>query len=147
MARTILIDREWDFSNSMGSTTTNCCSLATSVCSGGSSKGQLWIQDTCDSGTWVSCTYYNAPRSPLDVGSNKSIVGKGSAGVIKGKGLRVRGGNSNVIIQNIHFTGLNPEYVWGGDEITLDGADLIWIDHNKVCRHASVSLAPVLMLV
>lgn len=26
---------------------------------------------------------------------------------------------------------LNPEYVWGGDAITLDGSDRVWIDHNK----------------
>jgi pectate lyase len=36
-----------------------------------------------------------------------------------------------VIIQNIHITELNPEYVWGGDAITLDGSDMVWIDHNK----------------
>lgn len=39
---------------------------------------------------------------------------------------------SNVIIQNIHITELNPEYVWGGDAITLDGTDMVWIDHVKV---------------
>ena len=27
---------------------------------------------------------------------------------------------------------LNPQYVWGGDALTLDGADQVWIDHNKV---------------
>lgn len=27
--------------------------------------------------------------------------------------------------------GLNPQYVWGGDIITLDGTDNVWIDHNK----------------
>jgi pectate lyase len=74
------------------------------VCSGGTSKGQAWIQDQCDGGQWVSCKYDNAALTPMDVGSNKSIVGVGSKGVIKGKGLRVRNGNKNVIIQNIHIT-------------------------------------------
>ncbi|KAJ0420960.1 pectin lyase fold/virulence factor [Aspergillus carlsbadensis] len=129
--RTILIDREWSFLDTEGSTTTQCCSTRTTTCEGGTSAGQASIQDTCSDGTWVPCTYDNAPKSPLDVGSNKSIVGVGSAGVLRGKGLRLRDGASNVIIQNIHITGLNPEYVWGGDAITLDGCDMVWIDHNK----------------
>ncbi|KAF9890107.1 hypothetical protein FE257_006268 [Aspergillus nanangensis] len=130
--RVILINRTWDFAGSEGTTTGQCCSTRTTTCSGGSSAGQASIQTTCDDGTWVSCTYDNAAKSPLDVGSNKSIVGVGSSGVLKGKGLRIRGGNSNVIIQNIHITNLNPQYVWGGDAITLDGADRVWIDHNKI---------------
>ncbi|KAL3473842.1 pectin lyase fold/virulence factor [Aspergillus californicus] len=131
--RVILINRTWDFAGSEGTTTGQCCSKAsTTTCSGGTSAGQAWIQSTCTDGTWVSCTYDNAAKTTLDVGSNKSIVGVGSAGVLKGKGLRIRGGVSNVIIQNIHITNLNPQYVWGGDAITLDGADYVWIDHNKI---------------
>ncbi|KAI9042801.1 polysaccharide lyase family 1 protein [Aspergillus affinis] len=129
--RTILIDRTWDFAGTEGSTSGQCCSTRTTTCEGGTSKGQAWIQDKCDDGTWVSCTYDNAARKPLDVGSNKSIVGVGSKGVLKGKGLRIRGGNKNVIIQNVHITNLNPQYVWGGDALTLDGSDQVWIDHNK----------------
>uniref|UniRef100_A0A8H7N7A4 pectin lyase n=1 Tax=Bionectria ochroleuca TaxID=29856 RepID=A0A8H7N7A4_BIOOC len=131
-ARVIMIDRTFDFRSSAGTTTTNCCSDdRTTKCPGGTSQGQLWIQDTCDSGTWVSCTYNNAPRTPIDVKSNKSLVGVGTKGIIMGKGLRLRGGVSNIIIQNIHFTELNPQFVWGGDAITLDGTDKVWIDHNK----------------
>lgn len=131
--RVILIDRTWDFIGTEGTTTGKCCSMpSTTVCSGGTSKGQAWIQDHCDGGSWVSCKYDNAALTPLDVGSNKSIVGVGNKGVIKGKGLRVRNGNKNVIIQNIHITNLNPQYVWGGDAITLDNADKVWIDHNKI---------------
>ncbi|KAL3446180.1 pectin lyase fold/virulence factor [Aspergillus insuetus] len=115
--RTILIDREWSFFGTEGSTTGQCCSTRTTTCSGGTSAGQASIQDTCDDGTWISCTYDNAAQSPLEVGSNKSIVGVGSAGVLRGKGLRLRDGANNVIIQNIHITELNPQYVWG--------------DHNK----------------
>ncbi|KAK7726582.1 hypothetical protein SLS63_007551 [Diaporthe eres] len=63
--------------------------------------------------------------------SNKSLVGSGSAGIIKGKGLKIVSGASNIIIQNVHITNLNPQYVWGGDAITLNGADLVWIDHVK----------------
>ncbi|KAL0940258.1 pectin lyase [Colletotrichum truncatum] len=133
--RTIMIDRTWDFRNTEGTTSGQCCSdNRTTKCPGGTSKGQAWIQTTCDaaSGTWVSCKYDNAAKTPIDVNSNKSIVGVGSKGVIIGKGLRVRGGKSNVIIQNVHITNLNPQYVWGGDAITLDGADRVWIDHCKI---------------
>ncbi|KAL4980293.1 pectin lyase fold/virulence factor [Aspergillus desertorum] len=119
------------FIGTEGTTTKQCCSTRTTTCEGGTSAGQASIVDTCDDGTWVSCTYDNAGPSPLDVGSNKSIVGVGSAGVIRGKGLRIRGGASNVIIQNIHLTDTNPQYVWGGDLITLDECDRVWIDHNK----------------
>ena len=66
------------------------------------------------------------------VASDKTILGSGSDGVIKGKGLRMANGVSNIIIQNIHITELNPQYVWGGDAITLAGTDMIWIDHVKV---------------
>ncbi|KAF4464298.1 pectin lyase F [Fusarium albosuccineum] len=131
-ARVIMIDRTFDFRQDDGSTTAQCCSDdRTTKCPGGSSAGQLWIGDACDSGTWQSCTYYNAPRTPIDVKSNKSIVGVGSKGVIRGKGLRFRGGVKNIIVQNIHFTELNPQFVWGGDAITMDDCDMIWIHRNK----------------
>jgi len=47
----------------------------------------------------------------------------------KGKGLRIQGSH-NVIIQNLRIHELNPNYVWGGDAIAIDGGSNIWIDHN-----------------
>lgn len=35
----------------------------------------------------------------ITVGSNKSLLGQGATGIIKGKGLRVVSGSSNIIIQ------------------------------------------------
>ncbi|KFZ02045.1 hypothetical protein V500_00495 [Pseudogymnoascus sp. VKM F-4518 (FW-2643)] len=122
--RVITISQTWDFTDYEGSTSAQCC---TNTCQPG---GQYWIMDTCDA-AWVDCTYTNAAKNPIQVGSNKSIVGSGSSGVIKGRGLRLINGASNVIIQNIHITDLNPQYVWGGDAITLDGTDKVWIDHCK----------------
>jgi pectin lyase len=81
----------------------------------------------------TSVTYDEAGLIPIIVASDKTIIGSGSAGVIKGKGLRIVGG-SNIILQNIHITELNPQYVWGGDAITLEGSDMVWIDHVKVKR-------------
>jgi pectin lyase len=90
----------------------------------------------------------------ITVKSNKSLVGQGSSGVIKGKGLRIVSGASNIIIQcvslsvtiipmvlraniaarNVAITDLNPKYVWGGDAITLNNADMVWIDHVTVSQ-------------
>lgn len=83
----------------------------------------------------ITVTYDKASHLGMDVGSNKSLVGKGSAGVLNGKGLRFKAGAKNVIIQNIHITNLNPQYVWGGDGISLSGNDGVWIDHVKVRYH------------
>lgn len=56
----------------------------------------------------------------------------GNKGVLRGVGLRLANGAQNVIIQNIHITELNPQYIWGGDALTLVGADRVWVDHCKV---------------
>jgi pectin lyase len=41
----------------------------------------------------------NAGVLGITVKSNKSLLGSGSSGVIKGKGLRIVSGASNIIIQ------------------------------------------------
>jgi pectin lyase len=79
-----------------------------------------------------SITYDAAGTLGITVGSDKTIVGDGSKGIIKGKGLRIVNGAQNVILQNIQISDINPEYVWGGDAITLDGTDNVWIDHVTV---------------
>lgn len=84
-------------------------------------------------------TYDNAGTSPINLGSNKSLIGIGTSGVIRGKGLRIANGAKNIIIQNVHITELNPQYIWGGDAITLDGADLVWVDHVKACNLIAIS--------
>jgi hypothetical protein len=71
-------------------------------------------------------TYYKAAKTPIKVGSNKTILGIGNKGIIKGKGLSFAG--KNVIVQNIQVSDLNHKYVWGGDALSFAGADLIWID-------------------
>jgi pectin lyase len=132
-ARVIVLTKTFDFTSTEGTTTSTGCAPW-----GTASACQIAINqdDWCDNyqpdAPKVSVSYDNAGLLGITVNSNKSLLGSGSAGVIKGKGLRIVSGASNIIIQNIHITDLNPHYVWGGDAITLDGTDMVWIDHVKV---------------
>lgn len=49
--------------------------------------------------TYPLHSYDNAGLNPIKLGSNKSLIGQGSKGVIIGKGLRITGGAKNIIIQ------------------------------------------------
>ncbi|KAH8694404.1 pectin lyase fold/virulence factor [Ilyonectria robusta] len=115
--RVIVLDKEFDFTESEGTTT-----------------GTRIIQDDCGDSTQKTATWYNAPKTPIDVASNKTIIGVSDKGIIKGKGLRMRTGCQNVIIQNIQVSDLNDKFVWGGDAISFDGADQVWVDHVTTAR-------------
>jgi pectin lyase len=69
----------------------------------------------------------------INVQSDKTLVGLGTTTKLIGKGLRFVG-VSNIIIQNIEITDLNPAYVWGGDALVFSGTSRIWIDHVTVCK-------------
>ncbi|CUA67926.1 hypothetical protein RSOLAG22IIIB_07610 [Rhizoctonia solani] len=73
--------------------------------------------------------YKKAGTTAIRVKSNKTILGKGTSGWIKGKGLLLSG-VSNVIIQNIRISDINPQYVWGGDALYIDNSSKVWVDHN-----------------
>ncbi|PYI03940.1 pectin lyase D [Aspergillus sclerotiicarbonarius CBS 121057] len=133
--RVIVLTKTFDFTDSEGTTTTTGCSPW-----GTASNCQLAINqdDWCtnyepDAPT-STVTYDNAGTLGIAVNSNKSLIGEGTSGVIKGKGLRMVSGVSNIIIQNIAVTDINAKYVWGGDAITLNDADLVWIDHVTTAR-------------
>ncbi|KAG6620897.1 Pectate lyase [Phytophthora cinnamomi] len=149
--RVIVLQQTLNFTGTEGSTTeTGCRPTFNQECiaknNGYKSQDVILMDgDTamsqtggCDSdGIAVEVTYDNAAKNPLVVASNKTLVGEGTAGVLYGKGLIIEG--SNVIVQNIHITELNPHLVWGGDAITIRGADDkapsgIWVDHVKVSR-------------
>jgi pectin lyase len=34
--------------------------------------------------------------------------------------------------RNIAITDINEKYVWGGDALTINNADMVWIDHVTV---------------
>ncbi|KAF2627998.1 polysaccharide lyase family 1 protein [Macroventuria anomochaeta] len=138
-ARCIVLDKEYNFKGTEGTTTETGCRPASNTCPGNGGQDAINKASWCTNGnagagaTSISVTYDTAGVSGINVGSNKSIIGVGSKGVIRGKGLRFANGVKNIIVQNIHLTELNPQYIWGGDAITVDGADLIWVeDHVKV---------------
>jgi pectate lyase len=136
-ARTIVIDREWDFTGTTA-TGTGCDRNSCSVSNG----GQFYLGDlSCDASSSdivavSSITYDTAGPSALAVGSNKSIVGSSNGkGVLRGKGLSFVSGASNVVVQGITITDINPGVVWGGDALDFKGSnDGVWVDHCRISR-------------
>ncbi|KAF2967860.1 hypothetical protein GQX73_g5696 [Xylaria multiplex] len=128
--RVIILTKTFDFRGTEGTVSgTGCAPWGTgSACQKAINKDN-WCTNYQPSAPKVPVSYDQAGILGITVKSNKSLVGQGSSGVIIGKGLRIVSGASNVIIQNIMITNLNPQYVWGGDAITLDNTDLVWIDH------------------
>ncbi|KAI8918192.1 pectin lyase fold/virulence factor [Powellomyces hirtus] len=131
--RVIYLNRTFDFTNSEGKKTEVGCRPTSNTCPG---KGGQDAINT--SGNWcgtqppINVTYDVAGQSGMSVKNNKTLRGLGDRGVLYGKGLVITG--SNVIIQNIHITNLNPQYIWGGDGIHTYNNDRVWIDHVKVSR-------------
>jgi pectin lyase len=111
--RVILIDKESNYLNNQGKCTDcKCCIPSSNKCGSSGQNGiDLDSSSWCGSYPTTTCTYDKAALEGINVASNKSIVGIGSADVIRGKGLRLVNGDSNVIIQNIHITELNPQYI------------------------------------
>ncbi|PYH86747.1 putative pectin lyase A [Aspergillus uvarum CBS 121591] len=134
-ARVIVLQQTFDFTGTEGTTTATGCAPWTTA-----SGCQLAINqnDWCTNyepdAPSVSVTYDNAGVLGITVASDKTLIGVGSSGIIKGKGLRIVSGASNIIIQNIAITDINEKYVWGGDAITLNNADMVWIDHVTTAR-------------
>ena len=130
--RVIVLDKEFDFT---GKTATGAgCDKST--CSAKSGGGQYYLGDLSCGGSEMtpvsSITYDAAGETALKIGSNKSILGVGGKGVIKGKGVSIAKDASNVIIQGVEFTNINPGVVWGGDAVDMQGGNTkIWVDHCK----------------
>lgn len=132
-ARVIYLDRTFDFTGSEGTATgTGCAPWGTGSACQTAINQNGWCDNYQPNAPKVSVSYDKAGTLGINVGSNKSIVGVGSKGIIKGKGLRLVSGVKNIIIQNIQITNINPKYVWGGDAITIDNVDMVWIDHVTI---------------
>nr|AAM23009.1 pectin lyase [Penicillium griseoroseum] len=148
-ARVIGLAKTFDFTDTEGSTTTSGCTPwgTGSACQVAINKDDWCTNYEPDAAT-TTVTYKNAGMLGITVGSNKSLIGEGTTGVIKGRGLRIVNGVKNVIVQNIAVTDINPQYVWGGDAITINQADLVWLDHITTdlshldCSHWSSALRP-----
>ena len=131
--RVIVLTKTFDFTGTEGTTTaTGCAPWGTGSGCQTAINQNNWCTNYEPDAPSVTVKYDNAGVLGITVASDKTLLGSGSSGVIKGKGLRIVSGASNIIIQNIEITDINPEYVWGGDGITLDGADMVWIDHVTV---------------
>lgn len=149
--RTIVLTKTFDFTGTEGTATmSGCAPYGTAAgCQLALNKDNWCTNLQSSAPTIASIKYDVAGMQGITVGSNKSLLGQGSSGIIKGKGLRIVSGVKNIIIQNIRITGINPQYVWGGDGITIDGfvypfhlhgdflwltqkshsSDMVWIDH------------------
>ncbi|KAF8678218.1 Pectate lyase [Rhizoctonia solani] len=129
--RVILLDKTYDFTDSEGSVTAKACKPWTC-----SPNPQLaidaneWCEHYEPNAAMTTVTYKKAGTTAIKVASNKTLLGKGTAGAIKGKGLRIAGG-SNIIIQNIRISDINAQFVWGGDAISIDGGSKIWVRMTK----------------
>ncbi|KAF7328527.1 Pectin lyase E [Mycena venus] len=87
----------------------------------------------CGSLPLSTVTLDTAGITGINVQSDKTLVGVNHATLI-GKGLRFVG-VSNIIIQNIAITNLNPAYLWGGDAFSFSDTSKIWIDHVTVAKY------------
>lgn len=125
----IVISGEFDFTGSEGSETDTACDAYSCTPDNGGQALLNSLNGCASDATLYDVTLDTAGTVGIEVTSNKTLVGKDDA-TLNGKGLRLVG-VENIIIQNIHITNLNPQYVWGGDAISMASTNLIWIDHVK----------------
>ena len=124
-----------DFRNTEGSTTELGCTYSDNYCSNNGKREKILNHGGyCSGRSTYNITYDTAGATPLQVGSNKTLIGIGANSGIKGKGLRMSGGVSNIIIRNLSITDINDGTIWAGDALTMVGVSNIWIDHNYVAR-------------
>lgn len=150
--RVIVLDRTYDFIDSEGTVKEKGCApwKTGAGCQLAINAAGNW----CGDNPKVDVTYSKAGTSGINVASDKTIIGVGNKGIIKGKGLRFVN-VKNIIVQNIRtlityflyefsnrladITNLNPQYVWGGDAFTFSGTSKIWIDHCTVSSSRQVT--------
>jgi pectin lyase len=104
----IIIDRTYDFIGTEGTTKGTICKSW-----GSFEDGCQAIIDTgsgCGDSESESYEWDTAGVTGIYVHSNKTIIGVGSEGILLGKGLRMVD-VSNIIVENIMITDLNPKLV------------------------------------
>jgi len=133
--RIIRVSGMIDFRGTEGNQTEVGCTYSNNSCSvNGKSERILAVQSYCSGRSTYKITFDAAGKTPLLVGSNKTLIGVGANSGIKGKGLHLRGGVSNIVIRNLSFTDINDGVIWAGDALTIDNASGVWIDHNYFAR-------------
>lgn len=123
----IVIEGTFDFVGSEGTATYPACDAYSCTPDNGG-QALLNTLEGCGSSTLYDVTLDAAGMEGINVASDKTLVGLGTDTVLNGKGLRFVG-VSNIIVQNIAITNLNPQYVWGGDAIVFSDTSTIWVDH------------------
>lgn len=124
----IVISGEFDFSGSEGTQKLDACDSYDCTPDNGG-QALLNTLNGCSTSTY-SVDIDTAAYQGINVAKDKTLVGKDKA-TLNGKGLRFVD-TSNIIVQNIEITNLNPKYVWGGDALSFSGTQNIWIDHVTV---------------
>lgn len=129
-ARCIHLDKTYDFVGSQGKSKMPACKPDFDKCG---DAGQIAIDYNGWCGKFprvpdVTVDTAGLPSAAIMVQSSKTIRGINDQAVIKGRGLLLFH-VKNVIIQNVRFTDMNPQYVFGGDAVALKDTDLVWIDH------------------
>jgi pectin lyase len=127
-AYNIVISGTINFVGTEGTTTYQACDAYPCTPNNGG-QALLNTLNACTKATY-GVSIDNAGYRGINVKSNKTLVGRNGA-TLNGKGLRFSG-VSNIIIQNVHITNLNPKYVWGGDALSFADSKNIWIDHVRV---------------
>lgn len=127
-AQVIVISGKYDFSGSEGTSDYEACNSYSCTPEEGG-QALLNTLNGCSISTY-SVSLDTAAYQGINVASDKTLVGTDGA-TLYGKGLRFVD-VSNIIVQNIEITELNPQYVWGGDALSFSGTSNIWIDHVTV---------------
>lgn len=97
-AYTIVLSQTFDFTGTEGTTTeTGCAPWGTASACQLAINANDWCGDYESGAGSVQVTYDNAGTTPIDVSSDKTLLGVGNSGVIKGKGLRMANGVSNIV--------------------------------------------------
>ncbi|HSC86474.1 MAG TPA: RICIN domain-containing protein, partial [Polyangiaceae bacterium] len=71
----------------------------------------------------------------INVNSNKTVRGVGSGATLKGVSFNIAN-KSNIIVQNLAITEINPSLIEAGDALTINTSHHVWIDH---CRFSMIS--------
>ncbi|KAG8161083.1 hypothetical protein KVR01_009347 [Diaporthe batatas] len=121
----VVISGEYDFRGSEGTEMYPACNQYACTPENGG-QALLNTLNGCNMETY-DVEVDKAGYQGINVANNKTLVGKDNATLI-GKGLRFVD-TSNIIVQNLAITNLNPKYVWGGDAVSFSGTENIWVDH------------------